>query len=397
MKRLVSVFTIFFAVSLIYAQTAETTAPQLDGVVKTIAADLNKRLTTEGAQKVAVSQFTFQDGIPSLGSYWNTQLVQELAAIPSRSWTLLSGPAADADWTISGEIVEIVNTVRVYTRIIRSRDRAIASSTQSDFNRDPFITELLAGGGRSGGGNSSSVVRDAYEADSMANPLAAELAAGEDGSVVNRTIHNSSDEDFFLLTPDKDGIMTAETTGSMDTYMELYDADTGGKISDNDDGAEGNNARIRQTVRAGSRYIAKVRGYHSQTGNYGFRAYLVAEVRIEPDEYESDDTFETAKDISIGAPQQHTFHSKDDADWVKFQIASAGRYTIRARGVTSNRLDTYIELFDSDQHAIDEDDDGGDNVDSRLSRPLEAGTYYLKVECIDSSPNQPYTISITAE
>ena len=155
MKRLVSVFAIFFAVSVLYAQTAETTALQLDGVIKTIAANLNKRLSTEGAQKVAMGQFTFQDGIPSLGSYWNTQLVQELAAIPNRPWTLLSGPAADADWTISGEIVEIVNMVLVYTRLIRARDRSIAGSIQSDLNRDPFVAELLAGGGNSSSSNAS--------------------------------------------------------------------------------------------------------------------------------------------------------------------------------------------------------------------------------------------------
>ncbi|GHV71591.1 hypothetical protein AGMMS49928_24080 [Spirochaetia bacterium] len=148
MKRIVSVLVFFFGVSVIYAQTAETTAPQLDGIIKNIAADLNKRLDAEGAQKAAVRQFAFQDGLSSLGSYWSTQLIQELAAIPNRSWTLLSGPALDTDWTISGEIVEIVNTVRVYTRLIRSRDRSIIASIQFDFSRDPFIAKLLADGGR---------------------------------------------------------------------------------------------------------------------------------------------------------------------------------------------------------------------------------------------------------
>jgi hypothetical protein len=65
--------------------------------------------------------------------------------------------------------------------------------------------------------------------------------------------------------------------------------------------------------------------------------------------------------------------------------------------VTSNRLDTYIELFDSNQNSIDEDDDGGEAVDSLLVLHLENGLYYLKVECLDERPNQPYTISIEAE
>jgi len=84
-------------------------------------------------------------------------------------------------------------------------------------------------------------------------------------------------------------------------------------------------------------------------------------------------------------------------DWVKFQITQPGRYTIRARGVVSNRLDTYIELFDTNLTSIGEDDDGGEAVDSRLSLHLESGLYYLKVYCLDQNPDQPYTISIEAE
>jgi hypothetical protein len=48
-------------------------------------------------------------------------------------------------------------------------------------------------------------------------------------------------------------------------------------------------------------------------------------------------------------------------------------------------------------NSIGEDDDGGDGLDSRLSLHLESGLYYLKAECLDENPNQPYTISITAE
>jgi hypothetical protein len=405
MKRIVSFFVLLYVSAAIYAQGAQMiteatqmTTTQLDSMVRGVVTSVNNWLITVGAQKVSVGQFVFQDRIVPLSNYWNAQLTQELAALPNRKWILLSGPATDADYTISGEIVEIVNTVRVYTRLIRSSDRSIASSTLSDFNREPFIVDMLAGGSSSrGGSSSSSIVRDAYEPDSMALPLSVELASSDEGQLINRTIHISNDDDFFLLTPDKDGLMTCETTGSMDTYMELYEAQSGRKIVDNDDGGSGGNARIRQTVRAGSRYIAKVRGYSGETGSYGFRAYLIPEQRIERDEYEPDDTFADAKDITTGVPQQHTFHTGDDVDWVTFQITSAGNYTIRARGVNSNRLDTYIELFDSNRRSIDEDDDGGENMDSRVSRRFESGTYYLKVECLDSSPNQPYVISIEAE
>jgi hypothetical protein len=395
MKRLALILVLLVAVSALYGQNDANSVPRLDGVVKSVAADLHRRLAAEGARKVAVAQFVFQDGLPSLGAYWNTQLVQELAAISGRSWTLLSGPGNEADWTISGEIVEIVNVVRVYTRLIKNSDHSIANSSQSDFPRDAFIAEMLADGGSNG--RSSSTPRDAYEPDSMANAVTVQIGSNEDEArVINRTIHTSGDEDFFLLVSDREGSLTIETTGDTDTFMELYD-ENGRKITENDDGGSGGNARIRQTVRPGPRYTAKVRGYSGETGSYGFRAYIVEEVRINPDEYEEDNSFTTAKEISVGTPQQHTFHNGDDVDFVKFTITRAGAYTIHARGVQSNRLDTYIELFNSGQRSIEADDDGGENVDSLITARLEPGTYYLKTECLDSGPDQPYTISVRGE
>jgi hypothetical protein len=180
--------------------------------------------------------------------------------------------------------------------------------------------------------------------------------------------------------------------------MYLYNYETREELARNDDGGSGSNARISYNVQTGTPYLAKVRGYDSGTaGNYGFRAYLSGNGIISADEYEPDDDPSQANSIEIGTPQQHTFHHADDVDWVKFQVTQPGRYTIRARGVRSNRLDTYVELFDANLNSIAEDDDGGDNLDSRLSRQLQNGLYNLRVWCIDDDPDQAYTIRIEAE
>jgi hypothetical protein len=188
-----------------------------------------------------------------------------------------------------------------------------------------------------------------------------------------------------------------ETTGNMDTYLEFYRAGSQDCIDYNYDGGSGGNARLRYDVRSGDRYIVKIRGYGGDTGNYGFRADIVEEVRLSPDQFEDDNEFDAAHNITPGVSQQHTFHTGDDIDWVKFQVERPGRYIIRAWGVNSNRLDTYIELYDSEYNSLDDDDDGGDNMDSRLAIQLQAGTYYLKVECLDGEPDQPYAISVDAE
>jgi hypothetical protein len=395
MKRLSQFCVFFFVVSALYAQSAVNTLPQLDASLKTLAADINKKLTDQKAGKVGLYQWASGDSVPALGVYWAAQLTEELTNIPERSFILLRGGPAAADWTISGEIIEAAGVIRVYTRLFRSATNSIEASLHADFERTEHLAAMLAAGGP--GRGSSAAARDAYETDSWENPYVVEIASGDGGPLTSRTLHSENDEDFFLLAPDKDGLLTLETTGNTDTCMELYEAASQNKLDDNDDGGSGDNARIRYSVRAGVRYIAKVKGYDGETGNYGFRAYLSEPVRAEPDEYEADDDFASAKEIQTGAPQQHTFTTGDDVDWVKFQVSQAGRYVIRARGRDSNRLDTSIELYDADHKSIDADDDGGEEFDARISARLQPGLYYLKVECLDRIPRQPYIISVTAE
>jgi hypothetical protein len=389
---------VFFAIlPASYGQSSSNPLPQMDSTVKSLGADIHARLTAERAQKVALGQWIYENTIPPLGAYWQVQLMEELTNIQGRSYSLGLDNQPGADWKISGTIIEFGNVIRIYTQFIRASDNSVRLSLHSDFVRDEYLADMLSGGGGSGG-SSSSPARDAYEPDSRENPYSATIAASEDAPVVNRTLHNGSDEDFFLLVPAADGALVIETTGSTDTYLELYEAGSSEQIASNDDGGSGSNARIRHTVQAGTRYIAKVRGYGSgDTGSYGFRAYLTEQVRLSPDQYENDNEFSAAKDISIGTAQQHTFHSGDDVDWVKFRVTRSGRYVIRARGLNSTRLDTYIELYDDGNNYIDDDDDSGEDMDSRLSVHLQPGTYYIKAECLNDDPDQPYTIRIDAE
>jgi hypothetical protein len=509
MKKHLLVLPVFFlSIIASYAQISASPFPQIDAAVKEIAENIHKKLIEEKAGKIAVGQFSYGGTAVPLGTYLINQLTDELTNKPQRPYVILSGGSAGADMTITGEIIDAANVIRVYTRLVRTEDRAIEGSFHLDLERNEHINAMLA----SGDGHSSSVLPDSLEPDSFDNPVPYEIGVDNDVPVMNRTLH-TSDEDFFLLIPDSDGRLIMETTGNVDTYMEFYNAETREKLAEDDDGGAGYNARIRYNVQAGKRYIAKVRGYgRSDTGSYGFRAYLSAQpsgnfdnpslyeignnsgipvvnrtlqyddehffllipesegqlvmettgnvdtymefynaetreklaenddggsngnarirynvqagkryiakvrgygsgdtgdygfrayiqvqVRLAPDEYEPDNDPASAKQIEIGKPQRHTFHSPDDVDWVKFQITRPGRYTIRTRGVNSNRLDTYIELYNSNLNSIGEDDDGGEDLDSRLSIHLENGLYYLKVECLNDDIDQAYTISIEAE
>ena len=279
MKKCLFMIPVFFlAISMVYTQGAqsggvEATVPQMDGAVRRLSADLNRMLMEQGVQKVIIGQFSYRGSITSLGSYWTNQLISELTNTPNRSFTVLSGGPAGADWMISGEIIEISDIVRVHTRMIRLSDRSIESSFHSDFERSLALIRMLSSADSER--NSSSGIIDYYEPDSWEFPVPYDIGINEHVDPIHRALIDGDDEDFFLLVPLVSGHIVAETSGSIDTYMYLYNYDTGELLEEDDDGGRGRNARIRYTVQTGQRYLAKVRGFSSSvTGSYGFRAWF---------------------------------------------------------------------------------------------------------------------------
>jgi hypothetical protein len=271
MKKRVLLATVFF-ITMGAAFGQSSYLPQMDAAIRGLAGDINRRLNEGGARRVAVTQFTYQNRISPLGSYWANQLVTELTAQSNRSFALLSGDSIDADWTISGEIIEAPDLIRVFTRLIRLGDRTIAASFNSDLQRNEYTSAMLYSDDMWGG--SRYVAMDAMEPDSWDNPVSVE--PGFDGNVMfmERTLHNENDEDYFLLTPGRDGLLVMETSGSTDTIMYLYNAGTREELAEDDDSGSDLNARITYRVQAGRRYIVRVTGYGETTGTYGFRAFF---------------------------------------------------------------------------------------------------------------------------
>ena len=276
-KHLSAALILFFVLGTVYAQNAGSPVSRMDAMIKGIAGDINRKLSSERAVKIAIGQFTLQNSISSLSSYWSSHLTEELTNIPDRSFIVLSGGPAGADWTVSGEIIEVAGIIRIYTRIIRSSDRSIAASFHSDFELDEYLDGMLSSG-NSGTGRSSYTPMDSWEPDSWDDPVPVTIttvdAVTETIPSISRSFHNNDDKDFFILLPDRDGCLTMETTGSLDTLMELYDADTRESLASDDDSGSSYNARINYNVQAGKRYIVKLEEYDGGTGYYSFRAYF---------------------------------------------------------------------------------------------------------------------------
>ncbi|MHA2032224.1 MAG: PPC domain-containing protein, partial [Candidatus Kariarchaeaceae archaeon] len=96
------------------------------------------------------------------------------------------------------------------------------------------------------------------------------------------------------------------------------------------------------------------------------------------DAYESDDTFETAKRISIGEAQQRSISPLYDVDYVIFSLQSHQEVTIETSGGGSVD-DTYLLLYDENRNLITYDNDGGVGRFSLINRDLAPGTYYIQV------------------
>ncbi|MDR2185604.1 MAG: peptidase [Treponema sp.] len=486
---------------IVYAQ--DVPGPQstadLDQESAKTAELITRRLSAlENGSRVSVGNFGYDGYDTSLSAYWKENLISSLSNLPNRNYIVAEG-AAQTDYTLTGEIINIIDIVRVYARLIKTGDASVTASWHTDLGQTEFVQDLLDTGSAPG----SRVSRDGYEPDGRDNPLAVEPEAW-----VNRSIHNENDEDWFLFAASGNSVACFETSGDLDTFMELYDAE-GSLLDEDDDGGGGANARIDYPLEEGKKYLAVVRGYSGETGTYRFRVQFVeiADAAMEPndtkeqaftlaldteidgyfhsssdedwyrvdipagggqlaaytegsidtlitvydgggkeiaedddsgedynaraavlvsggplyikvsayegergaytfqvqlrepvglDSYEPDNAIQNAKPIEAGEIQRRTF-SEGDADWVSFTVSRRGYYVFHARGESSNDLDTYLELFDKDENAIGEDDDGGEGYSAKLKIRLDPGTYYIKIFCLDNEAEEDYLFSVEAE
>ena len=97
---------------------------------------------------------------------------------------------------------------------------------------------------------------------------------------------------------------------------------------------------------------------------------VINHVCLTSDAYELDDVRGDAKILTAGASQQHSFDGNTftgvaDKDWVRFEVAPGGVYTVTTSGLSA-LADTSIKLFDangdpvsSSGMAVENDDAGG--------------------------------------
>lgn len=202
------------------------------------------------------------------------------------------------------------------------------------------------------------------------------------GPAVNGVIGGGGEEDLFRFTVSTSSSHTIETfLGSLpDSYISLYDSAARLIESDDDDG-EGQASKIIRTLAPGTYYV-KARGYGStHTGTYSIRVTASY----------GEGTTTIAVD---GASASGAIDHYGEEDWYQFTVNNVGVYLIETRLGTLSDSHIYLYGPNSRSTLIEEDDDDGEGLASRIERSLAIGTYFLKVKGSSFFRTGSYSISV---
>jgi len=164
--------------------------------------------------------------------------------------------------------------------------------------------------------------------------------------------------------------------GGLDTVVELMNSSYE-LIDSNDDGGEGRNSLLIVTLPTTGRYIIRARGFSGATGSYELTVLPATAMQptgtpvaqATPAPVDSPDSVI----LSIGSTVHGRTTSSEGDAWT-LTIDSGSVIGIAMDAVRD--MDTYLELYDSQDNLINSDDDGGDGFNSYLLAILpEAGTY----------------------
>ena len=186
------------------------------------------------------------------------------------------------------------------------------------------------------------------------------------GSSVSGNL-GSGQEIWYSVRAAERGFLTVKTTGDVDTYLEVYDAQRN-YITENDDGDD-LNALVNVAVQANTVYLFKLRGYDAyHTGAYQIHA--------------SFRSMQSIAELRTGARTNGNI-SYGDKIMYSFRASQSGQLTVETSGST----DTYITLYDENLHYLNYDDDSAGGINDRITWPVTSGrTFYIEVGAYSSGP-----------
>lgn len=300
---------------------------------------------------------------------------------------LAAGPSASAstlELMISGSVGE--TEAAFVVQVVERAGGIIRASARQSITLTPAIVTafqpVVAPGGTTGGGDPTDVSDDPEYAQSVAL----------DTVVSGGRIHAEGDHDWYVVNvsgvPEGiDGIpaLLVYTTGSMDTYIEIYGPDSYGTfLNENDDGGDDTNGSLSFTVENNQTYWILVRAFaDSGTGSYDLHVETTV---IEPDRYEPNDDRMSSSSVDLSAGDAvASIRPSGDTDWYEIDIQSTlgpleYAQDQRLALETIGSIDTVMSVYDRNNNELAYNDDGGDGSNARVLIPIDsAGPLYVEV------------------
>ncbi|MCG8480958.1 MAG: hypothetical protein MI724_17830 [Spirochaetales bacterium] len=356
-----------------------------------------------GPVTVAVDEVVYDGRPPRMAPLLTAVIEDELLAAARRfqgTLTVEVRDSAPADVLVNvdggGDGAEGLFVVQ----LVQSDGRILASS-RLRIERSPELADALRPA-------AAYAAVAAASADEVPNDpdAAVSIAVGE--VVADLFLETEGDEDWFSFVADEtsgegDAIpaVNAFTTGTTDTYIEVYGPDTWtALVGQNDDASGSTNASISFAVEPGSRYWIKVRGFaNSATGPYSLH---LANATFVADSSEPNNTLPQATRVGPGdLPLESSIRPSWDSDWYAVDLAAFRgaldhgddpRDVPALRLETESQIDTVMVVYDEGGREIAYNDDGGDWGNARVLLSQTTGLVYVEVRGFGDSTEGDYRL-----
>lgn len=203
--------------------------------------------------------------------------------------------------------------------------------------------------------------------------------------------------DRYRLHISQNALVTIDLTSRVDTWLRLVGTD-GRVIGDNDDVnyPSNRNSQISRVLRSGTYYVEASTFYSQDTGTYELRVRAGGTSSIRG-RCEITGLLRLAGASTRGTGEWTSSDCRSDwtgrvhSDRWRLEVARGAWVTIDLTSGT----DTFLTLFGEDGRLIEDDDDGGQGYDSRISRQLDAGVYYIEASTYRAEVRDTYEIRVS--
>jgi len=275
--------------------------------------------------------------------------------------------------------VETTGDIDTYMKLFDENRNLITENDDGGENLNARI-EMLASAGRtylfvvSGyGGEASGNFRIIAAQRPIPAPTVLRIGTFASGNIV------PGQENWYSIRTDQNGLLTVETTSSIDTLLAAYDRNFN-FINQDDDSGEGYNARLEIAARSGETYIFRLWGYGDASGPFR----VIASIRPYP----------TPVQLTLGAFQSGTIMPGEDY-WFSIRTPRRGGGTLSVR--TTGSTDTFLYAFSENYELITQNDDGED-INAVINIPVEANrTYIFRLRGFSADTNGPYRLIASME